>query len=263
MPLPPPPQAVCCEDRQHCCPNGYTCNVKARTCEKEVDSAHLPLGPHVGVGDVECGEGHFCHDNQTCCRDSRGSWACCPYRQVSAIPPLGLVRAWPGPALTLVPSSDRPGHLLCRSASLLSRGLPVRGQGYQVFAQGDAALGHSPEGSSPKAAAVRRDWGPKTLHSPRGPVGGHPPLRPPCHLSPTKFSRTLHSQSPIIEVGSPSKAFPVTRGAVAKATLQAAILSQFLWTLWPGALPYPQVCVYVRVSMCVCVCAPIKVCTLS
>nr|KAF6415822.1 granulin precursor [Molossus molossus] len=79
------PHAVCCEDHQHCCPTGYTCNVKARTCEKEVDSshhaAHLTLGPHVGVGNVECGEGHFCHDNQTCCRDSRGSWACCPYRQ--------------------------------------------------------------------------------------------------------------------------------------------------------------------------------------
>ncbi|XP_058417154.1 progranulin [Diceros bicornis minor] len=79
------PHAVCCEDRQHCCPAGYTCNVKARSCEKEVDSAHpaarLPLGPHMGVGNVKCGEAHFCHDNQTCCRASRGGWACCPYRQ--------------------------------------------------------------------------------------------------------------------------------------------------------------------------------------
>ncbi|XP_005369164.2 granulins [Microtus ochrogaster] len=75
------PHAVCCEDGQHCCPNGYTCNVKARTCEKDVRSiqasAPLTFGPK--VGDVECGGGHFCHDNQTCCRDSRGGWACCPY----------------------------------------------------------------------------------------------------------------------------------------------------------------------------------------
>ncbi|XP_039702636.1 progranulin [Pteropus medius] len=79
------PHAVCCEDRQHCCPAGYTCNVKARTCEKEVDPDHhatrLTLSPPVGVGNVECGQGHFCHDNQTCCQDSRGGWACCPHRQ--------------------------------------------------------------------------------------------------------------------------------------------------------------------------------------
>uniref|UniRef100_A0A2I3MV60 Progranulin n=1 Tax=Papio anubis TaxID=9555 RepID=A0A2I3MV60_PAPAN len=79
------PHAVCCEDRQHCCPAGYTCNVKARSCEKEVVSAQpatfLARSPHVGVQDVECGGGHFCHDNQTCCRDNRGGWACCPYRQ--------------------------------------------------------------------------------------------------------------------------------------------------------------------------------------
>ncbi|XP_047563998.1 progranulin isoform X1 [Lutra lutra] len=79
------PHAVCCEDRQHCCPAGYTCNVRARSCEKEADSAHLAAhlarGSRVAVGNVECGAGHFCHDNQTCCRDSRGGWACCPYRQ--------------------------------------------------------------------------------------------------------------------------------------------------------------------------------------
>ncbi|KAM7232345.1 hypothetical protein CapIbe_017106 [Capra ibex] len=79
------PHAVCCEDRQHCCPAGYTCNVKARSCEKEVDPAHpalrLASGPLVGAGNVECGAGHFCRDNQTCCPDSQGGWACCPYRQ--------------------------------------------------------------------------------------------------------------------------------------------------------------------------------------
>ncbi|XP_075418069.1 progranulin [Tenrec ecaudatus] len=79
------PHAVCCEDRQHCCPAGYTCNVKARTCEKQVavgqPSSRLIHSPPVALGDVACGESHFCHDNQTCCRDSLGGWACCPYRQ--------------------------------------------------------------------------------------------------------------------------------------------------------------------------------------
>lgn len=87
----PRSQAVCCEDHQHCCPAGYTCNVKARTCEKEVDSvqpaARLTLGPH--IGGVECGEGHFCHDDQTCCRNHLEEWACCPYLKVSAVPDPG------------------------------------------------------------------------------------------------------------------------------------------------------------------------------
>nr|XP_013003612.1 granulins isoform X2 [Cavia porcellus] len=79
------PHAVCCEDGQHCCPAGYTCNVKARSCEKAADGAHLaaPLavGSTGGVMDVACGDRHFCHDEQTCCRDSRGGWACCPFHQ--------------------------------------------------------------------------------------------------------------------------------------------------------------------------------------
>lgn len=79
------PHAVCCEDRQHCCPAGYTCDVKARSCEKAVDgtrpAARLALGSDGGVTDVACGDGRFCHDEQTCCRDSQGGWACCPFRQ--------------------------------------------------------------------------------------------------------------------------------------------------------------------------------------
>lgn len=80
------PHAVCCEDRQHCCPNGYTCNVKARTCEKQVVSplpsaTNLALQPHVETGSVKCGKGRFCQDQQTCCKDRSGNWACCPYPQ--------------------------------------------------------------------------------------------------------------------------------------------------------------------------------------
>lgn len=88
---PSPSQAVCCEDQQHCCPAGYTCNVKARTCEKDAPaiqaSTHLTFRPR--VGDVACGAGHFCHNNQTCCRDRQGGWACCPYLKVSATPAPG------------------------------------------------------------------------------------------------------------------------------------------------------------------------------
>ncbi|XP_038610544.1 progranulin isoform X3 [Tachyglossus aculeatus] len=83
------PNAVCCEDRLHCCPWGYSCNLTAQTCDKEqtgpaaAASAARPLltGPAALVGDVPCAQGRFCHDNQTCCRDSTGGWACCPYAQ--------------------------------------------------------------------------------------------------------------------------------------------------------------------------------------
>uniref|UniRef100_A0A8C5KV58 Progranulin n=1 Tax=Jaculus jaculus TaxID=51337 RepID=A0A8C5KV58_JACJA len=77
------PHAVCCEDHQHCCPAGYTCNVKARSCEKDAGSTQAAalLGLGSNAGNVECGQGHFCHDNQTCCRNSRKGWACCPYDQ--------------------------------------------------------------------------------------------------------------------------------------------------------------------------------------
>lgn len=85
-------QAVCCEDHQHCCPSGYTCNVAAQSCEKR----HWP-GPVAAAGglltcsqtaassqDVLCDEEHYCHEDQTCCKAKRDSWACCPYKKVSA-----------------------------------------------------------------------------------------------------------------------------------------------------------------------------------
>uniref|UniRef100_A0A3Q3JB41 Granulins domain-containing protein n=1 Tax=Monopterus albus TaxID=43700 RepID=A0A3Q3JB41_MONAL len=30
----PLPQAVCCDDHEHCCPKGYRCNVAEQTCDK-------------------------------------------------------------------------------------------------------------------------------------------------------------------------------------------------------------------------------------
>lgn len=126
------PQAVCCEDRQHCCPAGYTCDVKARSCEKAVDgtrpAARLALGSDGGVTDVACGDGRFCHDEQTCCRDSQGGWACCPFRQVSATlfwapvgvghvsllptlsPPLRVSAAWTGAIAVPLASAAGPGE---------------------------------------------------------------------------------------------------------------------------------------------------------
>ncbi|XP_061444484.1 progranulin isoform X2 [Rhineura floridana] len=82
----PFPEAVCCEDHQHCCPSGYTCNVAAQTCEKQPWPRLLPAGgllissrTATSGRDVSCDSQHYCHDHQTCCKTRSGGWACCPY----------------------------------------------------------------------------------------------------------------------------------------------------------------------------------------
>ncbi|XP_054851333.1 progranulin [Eublepharis macularius] len=88
------PNAVCCEDHRHCCPSGYTCNLKAQTCEKrqpqslaaEGVQSSVPLSPSRAATsgrDVPCDAQHYCHDGQTCCMTSSSGWACCPYKKGS------------------------------------------------------------------------------------------------------------------------------------------------------------------------------------
>uniref|UniRef100_A0A8C8SRV6 Granulin precursor n=1 Tax=Pelusios castaneus TaxID=367368 RepID=A0A8C8SRV6_9SAUR len=82
------PNAVCCEDHQHCCPLGYTCNLAAQSCEKQQampraespSTALLPASPEPS-NDVSCDAQHYCHDRQTCCKAASGAWACCPYKK--------------------------------------------------------------------------------------------------------------------------------------------------------------------------------------
>ncbi|XP_049323813.1 granulin a isoform X7 [Astyanax mexicanus] len=85
----PLPQAVCCDDFQHCCPHGKKCNVAAGTCEdlsgsvpwiKKVPSR--PIGgkklPKVKGADVPCNATFACEDETTCCKNDKGGWSCCP-----------------------------------------------------------------------------------------------------------------------------------------------------------------------------------------
>ncbi|XP_034716513.1 granulin b isoform X4 [Etheostoma cragini] len=84
-------KAVCCADREHCCPQGYTCNMQTGTCEKKNHDALLLSLPQSKVvrseprdteddADVPCdatGEVR-CPVQDTCCRVSAAEWACCP-----------------------------------------------------------------------------------------------------------------------------------------------------------------------------------------
>uniref|UniRef100_A0A1A8NME6 Granulin b n=1 Tax=Nothobranchius rachovii TaxID=451742 RepID=A0A1A8NME6_9TELE len=84
-------KAVCCDDHEHCCPQGYSCNMKTSTCEKKIDSLLLTTLPQSEVvrsepreaeddGDVSCDStGVFhCSKQETCCKVSDTEWSCCP-----------------------------------------------------------------------------------------------------------------------------------------------------------------------------------------
>nr|UVE15942.1 progranulin precursor L [Lethenteron reissneri] len=77
-------KAVCCDDHEHCCPHGTTCNLPAQTCDKGALS--LPWStktPALKVAgrepnDVKCDDQYGCPDQTTCCKTAGGDWACCP-----------------------------------------------------------------------------------------------------------------------------------------------------------------------------------------
>ncbi|XP_012707382.2 granulin a isoform X2 [Fundulus heteroclitus] len=83
--------AVCCSDKEHCCPQGYTCNVLSQSCQKVImlQLETLPLTPvylpeyHLQLAplkhkDVQCDEQTKCPDGDTCCKTSSTTWGCCP-----------------------------------------------------------------------------------------------------------------------------------------------------------------------------------------
>lgn len=81
----PLPQAVCCDDRIHCCPYGTVCNLEAKTCDNPTGSpAAIPWLEKVSaltVSDEKCDQQTICPRGSTCCRSNSGQWACCPLPQ--------------------------------------------------------------------------------------------------------------------------------------------------------------------------------------
>ncbi|XP_040046250.2 granulin a [Gasterosteus aculeatus] len=87
----PMPDAVCCPDKVHCCPQGYTCNMASNSCQKllmlqlqavPLTRVYLPEAEPTSSpseqGDVVCDDQTRCPDGQTCCRTSATTWGCCP-----------------------------------------------------------------------------------------------------------------------------------------------------------------------------------------
>ncbi|XP_075528303.1 progranulin-like isoform X2 [Dermacentor variabilis] len=85
-------QAVCCDDREHCCPAGYTCDTQAARCLKGDLSSPLmrPLVPKrrssslintILVDEVKttCPDQSTCPDKMTCCQSTNSTYVCCPF----------------------------------------------------------------------------------------------------------------------------------------------------------------------------------------
>ncbi|CAL1600106.1 unnamed protein product [Knipowitschia caucasica] len=84
----PMPDAVCCEDKLHCCPSGARCDLVRYMCVASF--SNTPMVSKVPalrkesaklqkeVGTVQCDGSAVCADGTTCCKLLTGSWACCP-----------------------------------------------------------------------------------------------------------------------------------------------------------------------------------------
>nr|XP_055038811.1 granulin b isoform X1 [Misgurnus anguillicaudatus]XP_055038812.1 granulin b isoform X1 [Misgurnus anguillicaudatus]XP_055038813.1 granulin b isoform X1 [Misgurnus anguillicaudatus] len=85
----PLPQAVCCDDHIHCCPNGTVCNVAASTCDGANDQGAFISVPMVRKitavtlpsQNQNCDETSVCPAGNTCCKLNSGAWGCCPLPQ--------------------------------------------------------------------------------------------------------------------------------------------------------------------------------------
>lgn len=96
------PQAVCCSDHVHCCPQGTKCDIQEKKCigkpaanlgvismdmiqiqGKGQEKSHLELLLKLPTENVECPDGQSeCKTGQTCCKTAAGNYGCCPLPKV-------------------------------------------------------------------------------------------------------------------------------------------------------------------------------------
>ncbi|KAM4622432.1 progranulin isoform 3-T6 [Discoglossus pictus] len=78
----PLPQAVCCDDHEHCCPSGHTCSGgRCLTGERSIPWLSKTLAVKSNAKNVQCDDQYSCPDDNTCCRLESGEWGCCPLPQ--------------------------------------------------------------------------------------------------------------------------------------------------------------------------------------
>ncbi|ROT76211.1 putative granulins-like isoform X3 [Penaeus vannamei] len=99
----PFPNAMCCKDHVHCCPENMQCDVAQQTCRKNGSPLQfywrVPIQPELIESNVEllketvpeesnrlrevrgdsCPDGHPCPSIYTCCKMYKGGFGCCPF----------------------------------------------------------------------------------------------------------------------------------------------------------------------------------------
>ena len=88
----PDPNAVCCSDEKHCCPQGYQCDVSSGSCIKGTTveaffsfDTHVKnvTGKEVICQDIYDNATYTCPDGEICCETAFGR--CCPSDQICNI----------------------------------------------------------------------------------------------------------------------------------------------------------------------------------
>lgn len=95
------PQAVCCADKESCCPEGTTCDTEHKKCvsaegETTMRKKFPAMKKNSNNGKmlvivngmvervVKCDDTKSCPDGNTCCKNKQGGWGCCSIPKVTS-----------------------------------------------------------------------------------------------------------------------------------------------------------------------------------
>ncbi|XP_066939524.1 progranulin-like [Macrobrachium rosenbergii] len=93
-------RATCCEDKEHCCPNGFQCTVggcvrgtvrlpsflritPSQQTASFVQDGKMSPKTETNVSSVICPDGYPCPNGNTCCELETGDYGCCPMEKAT------------------------------------------------------------------------------------------------------------------------------------------------------------------------------------
>ncbi|XP_071038995.1 progranulin isoform X2 [Parasteatoda tepidariorum] len=87
----PLPNAVCCSDGFHCCPQNYVCNLTTLQCNSEQNPERVYFKTVLNLKSafnkmpnfILCPDSSVCSTGSTCCHRKGSGYDCCPYPNAS------------------------------------------------------------------------------------------------------------------------------------------------------------------------------------